>query len=170
MARKRVRKVQKATLLATGEGPADKAFLDHMKGIYTRGVTTQKVTLDAADGGSPRDMIQFICRKYKHAQFDRQVLLLDSDVAITQQDRDKARKSNIELVESNPHCLEGMLLEVLAQLPVPETSKRCKEKLHPQLSGPETAKNSYSPLFDKPVLDASTKEQIQRLITLLTHQ
>lgn len=163
------RKVQKATLLAAGEGVVDKAFINHMKGIYARGVKTQTVTVDAADGGSPQDMINYLVRKNRHASFDRKVLLLDSDVTIPQQARDKARKSGIELIESTPLCLEGMLLELLGQQ-VSRSAVSCKSTLHSQLSGEPTNKNSYSPLFDKPVLDASTKQQIERLIALLENK
>jgi len=62
-AQKKPKKVLKTTLLAVGEGAADKAFIDHMKGIYCAGVTTQKVTTDAADGGAPSAMIKSIVRQ-----------------------------------------------------------------------------------------------------------
>jgi hypothetical protein len=59
-----------------------------------------------------------------------------------------------------------MLLEVLKQTALP-TSQACKNKLHPQLSGDPTEACSYSPLFDKPVLDKTTKMTIVMLREIL---
>jgi hypothetical protein len=164
----KARHVLKATLLAVGEGAADRAFVEHMKGIYSAGVTTQSVKVDSANGGSPKDMIDYVVRTNRHTAYDRKFLLIDTDKPITQAERKKAKQEKIELVESTPLCLEGMLLEVLTQ-PIPANSTDCKRQLHTQLDGPATNKRSYKPLFDKPVLDATPKDQIKRLIALLSH-
>jgi len=168
MPKRIIRKVVKITLLVVGEGAAEKAFIEHMKGIYAAGVFNQKVSVDAADGGSQSAMIRYIARIIGHVIYARTVLLLDTDIPITTRDRKEAKKQKIELIEATPWCLEGMLLEVLGQ-PTPATTKACKSVLHAQLSGPETSKQSYAPLFAKAILDSSTKAQIIRLKGLLSN-
>ncbi|WP_250656067.1 hypothetical protein [Alkalimarinus coralli] len=168
MAKRKGRKVKLASLIIVGEGPHDKAFLNHMKRLYD-GDTGQTVKVDSADGGSPADIIKTTDRKYKHAAYDRRYILMDSDVTIRQQDRDRARKLKIQLVISEPICLEGMLLEVLGQK-APDNNDSCKAKLHPQLCGPPTNHNSYSECFPKLVLDKTNKEQIVTLRQIIANK
>jgi diaminopimelate decarboxylase len=84
--------------------------------LYDHRASGQRVTVASADGGSPVTMVETTYQKYRHVSFDRCYLLLDEDVAISQQVRDKARKWHIQLVISTPHCLEGMLLIHTMQL------------------------------------------------------
>lgn len=165
------RKIQQATLLIVGEGQHDKAFIKHMKSIYDDRNNGQHLTIHSADGGSPNDIIKNTQRKYLHTGYDRSVILMDSDVQIRQQDWDLARKCGIQLILSTPNCLEGMLLEVLNQrVPANFTSAQCKAQLRPYLSGEPVFPDSYNPAFAKPVLDASTKDQIVKLRMLISHQ
>lgn len=159
---KKDRKAKLATLLIVGEGPIDKAFINHMKGLYGGQHTGQKVKVDSADGGSPADIIETTIRKYRHAHYDKRFILIDEDVPIRQQDYDSARKAKIELVVSKPICLEGMLLDVLEQ-DIPSTNAGCKASLHPQLSGSPRQPESYTDKFPKAVLDVTPKEQIVML-------
>jgi len=45
------RRVQQSTLLVVGEGPHDKAFIEHMKSLYDSRDNGQKVTVKPGDGG-----------------------------------------------------------------------------------------------------------------------
>lgn len=166
---KKVRRVKLATLLIVGEGAHEKAFLQHMKSLYD-GNNNQTVKIDAASGGSPIEIIDETIRKYNHADYSRKVILLDADVVIRQQDRDKARKNKIELVVSEPTCLEGMLLEILGHK-VAEFSAAadCKKKLHSMLAGEPTKPASYANIFPKEVLDSATKDQIVKLKRLISN-
>lgn len=167
---KKQRKVQLATLLAVGEGPADKAFINHLKYLYSQN-TGQRVTVEAEDGGSPATMIRNVIRKHQHAAYDRRVLVLDEDVPIEEADIAKARHAKVELIISTPVCLEGMLLHVLnQQVPNEATGTDCKARLHLQLSGKETRRESYRELFPKPVIDETTKQQIVRLRQLMKNE
>lgn len=159
---RRPRKVKQSALVVVGEGPHDKAFINHMKRLYDDRGSGQTVKVDSADGGSPADIIGTTIRKYKHADYDRRYILMDADVPIRQQDFDTARKAAIELVISTPICLEGMLLEVLGE-PAPSTNGACKAALHPRLAGQPTTPQSYAVLFHKHVLDTTQKEQIVTL-------
>lgn len=161
-------KVKLAALIVVGEGPQDKAFLNYMKSLHDIRESGQTVTISSADGGSPGDIINTVIRKHRHTDFDERYVLLDSDVPISQQVRAKAKKQKIVLIESTPHCLEGMLLDVLGQF-IPSTSKACKAAMHPQLSSEPTNPKAYAALFPQSVLDDSTKKQIVTLRHAITN-
>ena len=168
MARHSKGKAKLATLLIVGEGPEDEAFLKYMKRLYDRRDSGQRITINAATGGSPGDIIDEAIRRHRNTDFDRRYVLLDSDIPISKDDRDFADDNNIELIESAPHCLEGMLLEILGQ-PIPRTNKRCKSILHPQLDREPTSHEAYSTLFPRKVLDKTTKEQIVTLRQIISN-
>jgi len=169
MARKR--QVLKATLLIVGEGAHEKAFLQYLKSLYDHRESGQTIKVDAASGGSPIEIIDDTIRKNNHAEYDRKVILLDTDVVIKQQDRDKARKHKIELIESTPICLDGMLLDLLGHnISATSSATDCKHRLHALLNGDPTSIASYSALFPINILNATTKPQIQRLISLLKNE
>ena len=109
-----------------------------------------------------------MAKKDRHADYDKKYVLMDSDVTLSQQDRDFARKHRIEIIQSTPWCLEGMLLDALGER-VPNGNDACKCKLHPMLAGAPTDKNSYKILFSKEVVDGSEKEQLVTLRELLSN-
>jgi len=152
------KRLKLASLIIVGEGPHDKAFLSHMKDLYDARSTGQKIKIETADGGSPKDIIRSAI-KNTHINYDRRYVLMDSDIPLSEQDTKYAKKNKIIIIQSSPTCLEGMLLEILGQNP-PITNLKCKSKLHPQLSGEPTEKSSYSQKFTKTVLDSSPKSQI----------
>ncbi|TOB29846.1 hypothetical protein, partial [Vibrio parahaemolyticus] len=69
--------------------------------LYDNRNTGQKVKVESADGGSPRDILKSAL-KNRHADYDKKYVLMDSDVAVSQQDRDFARKNRIEIIQSTP--------------------------------------------------------------------
>ncbi len=156
------------SLIIVGEGPHDQAFLEHMKSIYDSRFTNQTVKIEAADGGSPRDIINYLIRK-RHISFDKKLILMDSDVLLTQQDRDLARRHDITILQSDPVCLEGMLLSIIGESPGVK-SEACKKKLHKRLSGLPTLKSSYSALFTKSLLDSTSKSQILQIRSYLLNE
>ncbi len=166
---RRPHKVKQSTLLIVGEGAHERAFLEHMKQLYDSRENQQRLTVKAADGGSPADILRTVRKRYRHAEYDRRVVLLDDDVPITPADEREARRLGIVLLVSRPVCLEGMLLEVLGQK-APNTAKQCKDRLHPQLSGLPTEKSSYAELLAGPVLDSTTKEVVVELRKLMQNR
>lgn len=167
MPKKRPVRVKKTALVVVGEGAHDKAFINHMKSIYFNRQGGYKLTADSADGGSPFDIINSVIRKSRHTAFDKTFILMDNDKPPTQQEFDLARKAKIEIILSTPHCLEGMLLDVLGQKPA-TNSQACKAQLHPQLSGKPTEPSSYSQLFPKDILDNTAKIEIVKLKSVIS--
>ena len=62
------RRIQQTTLIIVGEGSHEKAFLTHMKVIYTLRNSGQKVSIVKGDGGSPYDVIKNTSVHDKNAQ------------------------------------------------------------------------------------------------------
>lgn len=162
------RRIQQTTLIIVGEGSHEKAFLSHMKVMYDLRNSGQKVKIIKGDGGSPYDVINSTIKKSSHAAYDFKFILMDNDVPIKQQDYDLAKNQNIEILLSEPLCLEGMLLEVIDLKPL-NTAEACKKLLHPLLSGKPTEPYSYETLFTKTVLDKTKKLTIVRLKNILSN-
>ena len=150
-----------------GEGPHDKAFVNHIKGLFDTRETEQTIKVQSADGGSPKDIIKSAIRS-RHAAYDRRYVFMDTDVPITPSDKKYAREHKIGLILSEPLCLECMLLEVLGKRSA-HNCQDCKERLHPMLFGSPTRKESYAELFPSEVLMASDKKQIQNLIRIISN-
>ncbi len=164
---KRTKRVNVTTLIIVGEGPHDAAFLNHMKGLYDGRFTNQKVTIDAADGGSPTDILESVIKR-RHIAFDQRYVLMDADIPIDNKVYNLAKRNKITILVSCPICLEGMLLDVLRKS-YPPTSRACKSQLQGLLRGPPTEKASYS-LFTRELLDSTTKSTIRDLRNLLSNR
>lgn len=164
MAKINKKQARKTALLVMCEGLHDKAFFLHMKDAYNSRKSGVKV--ETADGGSAYDIVNSAIKKTRHIGYDSLNVFMDSDDPEIARARKLAREKKVNLIESTPVCLEGMLLEILGKNAEID-SQRCKAKLHPELSGCPTQKGSYSPKFDKPILDASNKPQIEELKKLL---
>lgn len=160
----KMKRITRKTLLVVGEGAHELAFLKHLKTIF--GNTELEITIDASSGGSPYDVINTAVKFRNCAAFDRKAVLLDSDIALTVQATKLAKSHRVEVIQSSPVCLEGMLLQVLAKTP-PQTSPLCKAELHPLLNGHPTQMASYAVLFDRSVLNVCTHSAIKRLRELM---
>lgn len=168
LAKKKIRKANIASLIVVGEGIHDRAFLNHMKDNYDGRKTGQVVKIESSDGGSPRNILMS-AKKSQEAAYDKRYVLMDSDVAIQQQDWAYAEKHKIKVILSTPICLEGMLLDVLG-VNAGTCGDSCKAKLKPFLGGCPTKKNSYQKSFSKEVLDATGKGTIVSLRELISNQ
>lgn len=165
---KRTRRTLLSTLIIVGEGIHEKAFLSHLKSLYSAN-TNQKVKVDSADGGSPEDIVRTAVKKSKGIAYDRKFILIDSDIEINDKTKKLAKDNNITLILSEPLCLEGMLLRLL-NISVPDSSKKCKVLLHPKLDGKPTDRKSYENLITKEILENSKIEQIALIIKILSNK
>ena len=95
MPQKSIRRVKLASLIVVGEGLHEEAFLGHLKDLFDHRESNQTVKIESGDGGSPYDVLRYVARK-KHVAYDRQYVLLDSDVGIKPTDRVFAKNNNIE--------------------------------------------------------------------------
>ena len=155
---RRTKRTLLSTLVILGEGACEKAFLSYLKDLYAKN-TGQKITLQSADGGSPEDIVKTAIKKSRDIAYDRKFILMDSDIAINDTTIALAKEASINIILSEPLCLEGMLLKLLGQK-TPNSSQKCKSLLHPQLDGKATDKNSYKKLITVEILEQSSIEQI----------
>lgn len=164
MAKKKVvRRSINKTLLLVGEGYAEKAFLSHLKSLFSNG--SFKITIVTAGGKGPEHVITHAISCKKCDGYDFVIVLLDTDIPWPKAHIQKAMALGVNLIGSDP-CLEGLLLEVIGQKKS-ETNDGCKKLLHPQLSGPCTERDSYSQVYTLGVLESTPSKQIQFIVDSL---
>lgn len=156
------------TVLLVGEGPSDKAFLEHLKGLYISRGCGIHVTIRTAYGKGPEHVIDTVKRQARNADFEWKTALLDKDIPWTPKVIKDAARNKVVLIGSTP-CLEGLLLKILGQ-PVPDVCVTCKDRLYPRLSGRPTQPSSYAALFPKAVLETKRAmiTDLEKLIKILT--
>lgn len=156
------------TLLVVGEGQDDQAVIKHINQECRDESTAIKPCIEKQSGGSPGNIITNAARKYEHISYDRRYIVLDSDVAIPQQDHDKARKHGYDIILWRPTSLEGALLDVLNEKVLAhETSQQLKTRLHPRLDGKPDQPASYRVLFPRTVLEQSRNDSVNRIRDVL---
>jgi len=159
--------VRRTTLLVVGEGPSDKAFLDHMKVCLNIRELGRSVTVEAGDGGSPGNVINNSIRKNSSKEFDKKVVILDSDVQITRRDRTLADQNDYDILQWSPVCLEWSLLEVLSERVGNETCRALKNRLERLVAGKLTDKKSYEKRFTCKVLEETQQSSVRDVRDIL---
>lgn len=140
-------RLQRRTLLIVGEGDCEVAFLRYLRGIYCSQNASVNVTIRNAQGGGPDSVVNHLVRQLRLAKFDRQIALLDTDIAWSMSLQKIAKQNKIEMIGSKP-CLEGLLLSVLDQ-PIPASSGVCKKNLQRLTKADMTESRHYAPYFPK---------------------
>ncbi|ACS83872.1 RloB domain-containing protein [Musicola paradisiaca] len=151
------------TLLLVGEGHAEKAFLSHMKSLFSNGKF--KITVVTAGGKVPEHVITHAISCKKCDGYDFVIVLLDTDLVWPKSHVQRAMSAGINLIGSDP-CLEGLLLEVIGREKA-ESNRACKEIFHPLLNGSSTDRDSYSELFTIEVLGNCENAKIKFIIDAL---
>lgn len=105
------RKLAHTAALAVGEGKGELALLNHIKTLYlSRGCgITLKVQGGYGKGG--KGVIDYAERISAGADYDRRIVLLDTDTDWNDYQRARAAKAGFDVVESAP-CLEAWLLAI----------------------------------------------------------
>jgi hypothetical protein len=168
MVKRTKRRLAQATLLIIAEGPIDKAFLEHLKDLYDSRHSGQRIKIEAGDGGSPRDVIKKALG-WQQVEYDKKYVLIDEDVTLSASDRKLAKDNKIQILQSTPVCLEGMILRALKQR-APDTNKACKSVLHPMLTGKPNSKSSYKAVLTKEIFDECEDDVIQTLIRIMKNK
>ncbi len=164
MAPRKIPSVRK-TLLIVGEGHSEKAFLNHLKSIYSiRGVNIDVVN---ARGKGPDHILNHALNCQAYTPRDYVGVLLDTDLKWPREIVKQATEQGFQLMGTIP-CIDGFILDIINEIK-PVESQRCKEKLNKILPGPSTDKNSYSKVLSKQILDNARKsnEILDDLINLM---
>lgn len=93
------------------EGITDKRFAECLKQLLTTRTSGFTVRIDEAGGGGPKSAIM---TAINHAGgFDKRVVYIDSDIPIPREALSAARNHKIQIIQSIPFCLEGLLLRLM---------------------------------------------------------
>ncbi|WP_312586015.1 hypothetical protein [Atlantibacter sp.] len=99
------------TRIIVGEGMSEYMFLLRLKSLfYSRG-NNYIVTVEQAGGGDPKSVLRFL--EHYQGNFDKKFILIDSDRPVSVAVIKSAKRLGVQIIQSTPHCLEGMLLRTL---------------------------------------------------------
>ena len=89
---------QRDTLYAFGEGETEKAFLRHLKSLYSG--NNIKITIKDLSGGCPDDMIDKAIRIILNGSYDKKFIVLDEEkdkgIVISDEAKKKNAKKNLK--------------------------------------------------------------------------
>jgi hypothetical protein len=109
--------VRKESILLFGEGKTEAVFLNHLRTLYA-GRIRARVMIDAGQGGGPRQIASRLIKKHLElGAYDRSLLLIDEDLPVDKIPASWLRKHKIQIISTNPMCLEGLLLTLLNDPP-----------------------------------------------------
>lgn len=107
---KKQRVVNNFTRLVICEGISDKKLMEKIKSIFLDRKGNLKVQIDEAGGGGPKGALNRAINF--QGDFDEKYLFIDSDIPLTEEVLKVAKRRDIEIIQSVPVCLEGMLLKI----------------------------------------------------------
>ncbi len=166
MPRRNVRPARstKATVLFVGEGPTEKAFLQHLQGLYISRDADIVVKVESGSGGAPSIVIQKAVRLRSGRAYDRCFVLVDSDRPLEMDRKLKERmnkRPSIEVLKATP-CIEGLFLAILGHTNFSQagtSTDHCKRvfEANYMTDDRKTDKRAYANRFGKAVIDAQRR-------------
>lgn len=164
-AAKQKRRSVRQTLLVVGEGYAEVGFIKHVKGVY--GASVGRSVQEAnAHGKGGKHVLDVAMRRMSNRDYDKVILLLDTDTDWDDADRQKARKERIGVIESVP-CLEAWLLQILG-VKVDGSTREYKQAFHNHVGCDAHESRYLDKYFAKEVLDRA-RNTVPQLADLLNH-
>ena len=139
-----------------GEGPTERIFLQHLKDLYWCRSCDHNVKVDAANGGSPEDIVRKANVLLSQGAYDKCQIVLDTDVPWEEKDLSrqiKARNVIVLFVGSEP-CIEGLMLRILEGR-CPRDAKECKRQFQNKYIQDRQMRDQrkYTPLFPMDVIE-----------------
>lgn len=157
--RKRNKKLTMTTVLVLGEGETELAFLKHIKLIYGQRGNGKSTTPESAGGKGPDYILKRAIRK--SADYDRTLVLMDTDNKWPKGLVDEAEKKKIILIGSEP-CIEGFFLSLLESKKKYNSlsSPKCKDRFHRDFLNEKhkVDPRKYAKIFSKKVCEVLRKK------------
>jgi hypothetical protein len=155
---------ERITVFAGSEGECEEIFLKHLRSMYSRGLAMVKVK--NAGGKHPLYIVEKSIDQRMIGIYDHSLILMDTDKPYTEAEA-LARKNGFELFLNTP-CFEAFLLETL-NLPIPTTSRECKEQFQHRFNGDSSVLQSSTceKHFTNKVIEAARKRMPKSLDRLI---
>lgn len=158
--RKEPAKSVKTTILIVGEGPTEKAFLQHLKELYINRNDEFVIKVECGTGGAPCSVVQRAIRLRGSRAYDKCYVLFDADRPLETDYKlsDRMNKRpRIEILTSTP-CIEGLFLAVLKHPGFSQasaSSNNCKREFYEKYisADKKTDKRAYADKFPRALLD-----------------
>jgi hypothetical protein len=161
------RRLARIAALAVGEGKSEMALLNHIRPLYLpRGCgTTLKVQGNIGKGG--RGVLTYAIRISAGIDYDRRIVLLDTDTDWDDRERARASNEGIIVIESDP-CLEAWLLAIHGFNPQ-LSSLGFKREFLERFGAPAHDPGVYTTNFRRDRLDGAraTVPTLERLLSAL---
>jgi len=149
----------KKTVLIVGEGPTEKAFLQHIKQLHITREMDIAVKVECGSGGAPRSVVERAVRLKGSRAYDKCFVLIDADLPFEPDstlEKHMRKKPRIEMLKATP-CIEGLFLAILKYPKFSQTkttSGICKRMFEEYLSQDKKIdKRSYEKIFQREILD-----------------
>ena len=120
-------------LILFGEGQTEELFLGLLGQLYSKELSDKSLQLGNGGGGSPGSILLALEKKYLSigAAATPVLVLMDADKGLDEDAKAWLEKySNVQVVFSKPECFEGLLLDLLDDLPPvsQQSSERLKKR------------------------------------------
>lgn len=109
-------------LILFGEGPTEELFLGLIKNHYAAELADKAITLGNGEGGSPGSILLALKKRILNvgAPSTPALALIDADKGLDDAAKEILKEHpNIHVVFSHPECVEGLMLDLLGDLPPP---------------------------------------------------
>jgi hypothetical protein len=154
-------------VLVVGEGPTEKAFLTHLRGLFLGRDAGVTIKVESADGGDPAMVIHRAKRLLQLGQYDKCVIVMDTDRPWPAL-HPKIQGAPADYIKESP-CVEAILLDVLGQ-PRPTSTSIAKAKFHQVIpENRKTTADAYASRFTKDLLlgRRSAVPELDRMIKIM---
>jgi hypothetical protein len=160
----------KETLLITCEGDAEIAFVRFVKRTYANALGRSVQEINAHGHGGKGVLDTALRRAKNNRNYDKVVLMLDTDTDWDEKDREKARRTKvgkhpISVIEGEP-CLEAWLLKIL-NVETEGNTQHMKQKFKAH-TGIEAHEVEWAKLLNRDALNQA-RERVGQLADLMNH-
>lgn len=161
--RQKIRRTKK-TILIVGEGPTDKAFLQHIKQLYVTREMDIAVKVECGSGGAPKSVVERTVRLKGSRSYDKCYVLVDADLPFepdSDLEKRMRKRPRIEMLKATP-CIEGLLLAILEYPDFSQqstTSDKSKKAFKAKYLSEDKKidKRSYERIFSRQIIEERRK-------------
>jgi len=130
-----MKRITRKSILIFTEGLADKNFVNSLRNTI-QAKTGFRIQVKSGTGGCPNTVVKQACKIKSNSGFDFCFVLIDDDIVVQEATKKLAKDNTINIIKSQPICIEGMLLKYIGVRKVPNTASKCKKLLAEKYKAP----------------------------------